>query len=129
MSNSFDPMDYSLLSSSVHRIFPSKNTRAGCHFFLQPMALNINGWNHPIKRNKPTKWMKKNWIQLHAVYFVVIQSLIVSVCDPMDMDCSMPGFHVPHHLLSSCCLLEITFRSKYTNRKVKGLKKGTLWKQ
>ena len=72
--------------------------------------------------------MKENLIQLHAVYFVVTQSLIVSVCDPMDTDCSMPGFHVPHHLLSPSpvhhhAVYEIPFRSKYTNRKVKGLKK------
>ena len=30
-----DPMDYSPLGSSVHGIFPGKNTRVGCHFLLQ----------------------------------------------------------------------------------------------
>ena len=30
-----DPMDYSLPVSSVHGIFPGKNTRVGCHFLLQ----------------------------------------------------------------------------------------------
>ena len=35
--------------------FPSKNTGAGCHFYLQAMALSINRRNHPIERNKLTK--------------------------------------------------------------------------
>ena len=43
-------------------------------------------------------------------------SLCLTLCDPMAKDCSTPGFHVPHHLLSSRCLPEIPFRSKYTNR-------------
>ena len=30
-----DPMDYSPPGSSVHGIFPGKNTGAGCHFLLQ----------------------------------------------------------------------------------------------
>ena len=30
-----DPMDCSQPGSSVHGIFPSKNTRVGCHFLLQ----------------------------------------------------------------------------------------------
>ena len=30
-----DPMDYSLSGSSVHGIFPGRNTRVGCHFLLQ----------------------------------------------------------------------------------------------
>ena len=35
MCNSLRPHDYSLPGSSVHGIFPSKNTGAGCHFLLQ----------------------------------------------------------------------------------------------
>ena len=31
----WDPMDCSLLASSVHGTFPGKNTGAGCHFHLQ----------------------------------------------------------------------------------------------
>ena len=31
----WDPMDCSLLGPSVHGIFPGKNARVGCHFFLQ----------------------------------------------------------------------------------------------
>ena len=31
----FDPMDCSLPGSSVHGIFPGKNTGVGCHFLLQ----------------------------------------------------------------------------------------------
>ena len=34
-----DPMDCSLLGSSVHGIFPGKNTRVGCHFLLQGIFL------------------------------------------------------------------------------------------
>ena len=30
-----DPMDFSSPGSSVHGIFPGKNTGVGCHFFLQ----------------------------------------------------------------------------------------------
>ena len=30
----WDPMDYSLPGSSVHGIFPGKNTGVGCHFLL-----------------------------------------------------------------------------------------------
>ena len=30
-----NPMDCSLPGSSVHRIFPGKNTGVGCHFLLQ----------------------------------------------------------------------------------------------
>ena len=30
-----DPMDYSPPGSSVHEIFPGKDTEMGCHFFLQ----------------------------------------------------------------------------------------------
>ena len=30
-----DPMDYSLPGSSIHGIFPGKNTGVGCHFLLQ----------------------------------------------------------------------------------------------
>ena len=30
-----DPMDYGLPGSSVHGIFPGKNTGVGCHFLLQ----------------------------------------------------------------------------------------------
>ena len=35
-----DPMDCSLPSSSVHGIFPGKNTEVGCHFLLQGDFLN-----------------------------------------------------------------------------------------
>ena len=34
-----DPMDYSLPGSSVHGIFPGKNTGVGCHFPLQGIFL------------------------------------------------------------------------------------------
>ena len=34
-----DPMDCSLPGSSVHGIFPSKNTGVGCHFLLQCMKV------------------------------------------------------------------------------------------
>ena len=30
-----DPMDYSPPGSSVHGVFPGKNTGVGCHFLLQ----------------------------------------------------------------------------------------------
>ena len=30
-----DPMNYSLPGSSIHGIFPGKNTGVGCHFLLQ----------------------------------------------------------------------------------------------
>ena len=39
-----DPMDYSLPSSSVHRIFPGESTGVGCHFLLQRIFL-IQGLN------------------------------------------------------------------------------------
>ena len=35
----WDPMDYSLPGSSVHGIFPGKNTGVGCHFLLQQIFL------------------------------------------------------------------------------------------
>ena len=35
----FDPMDCSLPGSSVHGIFPGKNTGVGCHFLLQGIFL------------------------------------------------------------------------------------------
>ena len=35
MSDSCDPMDYSLPGSSVHGDFPGKSTGVGCHFLLQ----------------------------------------------------------------------------------------------
>ena len=35
MSNSLDPVDYSLPGSSVHGNSPGKNTGVGCHFLLQ----------------------------------------------------------------------------------------------
>ena len=38
------PMDCNLPGSSVHRIFPSKNTVVGCHFLLQGIFL-IQGLN------------------------------------------------------------------------------------
>ena len=34
-----DPMDCSLPGSSVHGDFPGKNTRVGCHCFLQGIFL------------------------------------------------------------------------------------------
>ena len=34
-----DPMDCSLPGTSVHRIFPGKNTGACCHFLLQGVFL------------------------------------------------------------------------------------------
>ena len=39
-----DPMDCSLPGSSVHGIFPGKNTGVGCHFLLQGIFLT-QGWN------------------------------------------------------------------------------------
>ena len=35
VSNSCNPMDWSLLGSSVHEDSPGKNTGVGCHFLLQ----------------------------------------------------------------------------------------------
>ena len=35
MSDYCDPIDCSLLGSSVHEILPGKNTGVGCHFLLQ----------------------------------------------------------------------------------------------
>ena len=34
-----DPMDCSLLGSSIHGIFPGKSTGVGCHFLLQGILL------------------------------------------------------------------------------------------
>ena len=34
-----DPMDCSPPGSSIHRIFPDKNTGVGCHFLLQGIFL------------------------------------------------------------------------------------------
>ena len=39
ISNSLWPMDYSPSDSSIHRIFPDKNTEVGCHFLLQEIFL------------------------------------------------------------------------------------------
>ena len=39
-----DPLDCGLPGSSVHGIFPSKNTRVGCHFLLQRIFLTQR-WN------------------------------------------------------------------------------------
>ena len=39
VSNSCNPMDCSLPGSSVHGIFPGKNTGVGCHFLLQGIFL------------------------------------------------------------------------------------------
>ena len=39
-----DPLDCGLPGSSVHGIFPSKNTRLGCHFLLQRIFLTQR-WN------------------------------------------------------------------------------------
>ena len=47
VSNSYDPMDYSLPSSSVHEIdSPGKNTGVGCHALLQGIFLTQGSSQH-----------------------------------------------------------------------------------
>ena len=42
-----DPVDYSSQDSSIHVIFPGKNSGVGCHFILQ-------GFDRGIKPGSPT---------------------------------------------------------------------------
>ena len=70
----WDPMDCSPLSSSVHGIFSSKNTRVGCHFLLQgifptqgsnPCLLNWQMGSLPLTHEEgPKEIILKNYQKL-----------------------------------------------------------------
>ena len=49
----WDPMECSLPGSSIHRIFPGKNTGVGCHFLLQGI-FPIQGSNQGLLHLRQT---------------------------------------------------------------------------
>ena len=51
MSNTCDTIDYSLPGSSVHGIFPGKNTGVGCHSLLQGI-FPIQGLNMDLLQGR-----------------------------------------------------------------------------
>ena len=58
-----DPMDYSPPGSSLHGIFPGKNTRVGCHFLLQGI-FPTQGLNPHLLRLLHCRWilyLKATW--------------------------------------------------------------------
>ena len=83
-----DPMDYSPLGSSVHGIFPGKNTRVGCHFLLQGI-FPTQGSNPRFLSLLHCRQILYHWamggsaavdIVKHFIYFplsVVMRSLIL----------------------------------------------------
>ena len=80
-----DPMDCSPPDSSVHGIFPSKNTGVGCHFLLQQIF--------PSQRLKPSlpsllhcRWILYCWAIREAPAAAAAKSLqsCPTLCDPID---------------------------------------------
>ena len=80
-----DPMDCSPPDSSVHGIFPSKNTGVGCHFLLQRIF--------PSQRLNPSlpsllhcRWILYCWAIREAPAAAAAKSLqsCLTLCDPID---------------------------------------------
>ena len=107
-------IDCSLPDSSVHGIFPSKNTGMGCHAPLQGSSLPRNRTHITYISCITSRF----FTTACAVLFLVTQ-LCLTLCDPMD--CNPPG--APVHRDSAgkntgvgwCALLQVTTASIYVN--------------
>ena len=55
-----NPMDYSLPGSSVHEIFPGKNTGLGCHFLLHYINPAIKWYSLEFNQLRRLHCLKKN---------------------------------------------------------------------
>ena len=96
-------MDCSSLGSSVHEIFPSKNTGVGCHAHLQEIFLTQRSNPHFlcllhcrwILYDRATREVSIIICKCLCCFRSVTQSCL-TLCDPMD--CSRKGFLVPHYL-------------------------------
>ena len=119
-----DPMDCSLPGSSVHGIFPGKNTGVGCHFLLQHLVYSrclisvyflvqqsaslysdkIAVCFDECNNQPPVYYTYKTVINAASELsnFLLLKSESVS-CSVVSnslrpLDCSTPGLPVPHHL-------------------------------
>ena len=96
-------MDCSSLGSSVHEIFPSKDTGVGCHAHLQEIFLTQRSNPHFlcllhcrwILYDRATREVSITICKCLCCFRSVTQSCL-TLCDPMD--CSIPDLPVPHHL-------------------------------
>ena len=88
-----DSMDCSLPGSSVHVIFPGKNTGVGCHFLLQGIFLT-QGLNPGLLHCRQILYHLSHQ---GSPQFSSVTQLCLTLCDTMD--CSTPGFPVLHYLL------------------------------
>ena len=59
------PMDYSTPGSSIHGIFPCKNTGVGCHFLLQNTGRLVNS-RTPCHINTRQPWRYTTQISLQT---------------------------------------------------------------
>ena len=117
-----DPMDCSLLGSSVHGIIPGKNTAVGCHFLLkgifltqgsnprllhqQAYSLPLSHQGSPIVMVLGFKYLLKNsrhldiyllsWVRDWLGHTVAISQLI----EPLGLD---PCLWRPLETQSRCC--------------------------
>ena len=96
-------MDCSSSGSSVHEIFPGKNTGVSCRAHLQGIFLTQRLNPHLLCLLR-CRWMlydrttrEVSIIICKCLCFCSVTQSCLTLCDPMD--CSMAGLPVPHHLL------------------------------
>ena len=89
-----DPMDYSLPGSSIHGIFPGKNTGEGCHFLLQGIFLT-QGSNLGILHCRQILYCLSHWGSPLQETFLIGSEEIISAtgiaifrCDALP--CELP---------------------------------------
>ena len=97
-----DPMDCHLPGSAVHGNSPGKNAGVGSHSVLR--GIFPTQGSNPVSctggRFLTIIWTTRKarvhmYICMYLCLLFFTQSCL-TLCDPMD--CSMPGFPVPHHL-------------------------------
>ena len=95
-------MDCSSSGSSVHEIFPGKNTGVSCRAHLQGIFLTQRLNPHLLCLLR-CRWMlydrttrEVSIIICKCLCFCSVTQSCLTLCDPMD--CSMKGFLVPHYL-------------------------------
>ena len=98
--NRFDPMDWSLLGSSIHGDSPGKNTGVGFHALLQEI-FPTQGSNLGLPHYRQILYHLSHQKVPNTIYVSIssVSSVTQScptLCDPMN--CSMPGLPVHHQL-------------------------------
>ena len=120
-----DPMDWSLLGSSVHEIFPGTNIRVDCHFLLQlifltqssnPCLLHLLHWQVDSLPSEPPGKLSQI-INCHKLLICVVLFITKTQSDKYITTTSSSSIFCYYY---SYCVVRICYHGLSKGRKSKG---------